>query len=135
MAFGAVQIYPNDTRARVGIGVDIPFNEGGVFTPNYTTKEAIKNNLINYFLTNPGERPGNPTFGGGLRNFIFTNIDSENLDFLKDDINEKLKNQFPNILVYSVTVTGNFDHNEVQVAIKYSVQNTSITDDLTLSFE
>jgi phage baseplate assembly protein W len=135
MAFGAVQIYPNDTRARVGIGVDIPFNEGGVFTPNYTTKEAIKNNLINYFLTNPGERPGNPTFGGGLRNFIFTNIDSENLDFLKDDINEKLKNQFPNILVYSVIVTGNFDHNEVQVAIKYSVQNTSITDDLTLSFE
>ena len=74
MAFGVVQIYPNDTRARVGIGVDIPFNEGGVFTPNYTTKEAIKNNLINYFLTNPGERPGNPTFGGGLRNFIFTNI-------------------------------------------------------------
>ena len=135
MAFGAVQIYPNDTRARVGIGVDIPFNEGGVFTPNYTTKKAIKNNLINYFLTNPGERPGNPTYGGGLRNFIFTNIDSENLDFLKDDINEKLKNQFPNILVYSVIVTGNFDHNEVQVAIKYSVQNTSITDDLTLSFE
>lgn len=135
MAFGAVQIYPNDTRARVGIGVDIPFNEGGVFTPNYTTKEAIKNNLINYFLTNPGERPGNPTFGGGLRNFIFTNIDSENLDFLKDDINEKLKNQFPNILVYSVIVTGNFDNNEVQVAIKYSVQNTSITDDLTLSFQ
>jgi phage baseplate assembly protein W len=135
MAFGAVQIYPNDTRARVGIGVDIPFNEGGVFTPNYTTKEAIKNNLINYFLTNPGERPGNPTYGGGLRNFIFTNIDSENLDFLKDDINEKLKSQFPNILIYSVIVTGNFDHNEVQVAIKYAVQNTSITDDLTLSFE
>jgi phage baseplate assembly protein W len=135
MAFGAVQIYPNDTRARVGIGVDIPFNEGGVFTPNYTTKKAIKNNLINYFLTNPGERPGNPTYGGGLRNFIFTNIDSENLDFLKDDINEKLKNQFPNILVYSVIVTGNFDNNEVQVAIKYSVQNTSITDDLTLSFQ
>jgi len=135
MAFGAVQIYPNDTRARVGIGVDIPFNEGGVFTPNYTTKKAIKNNLINYFLTNPGERPGNPTFGGGLRSFIFQNIDSENLDFLKDDINEKLKNQFPNILLYSVVVTGNFDNNEVQVAIKYSVQNTSITDDLTLSFE
>ena len=135
MAFGAVQIYPNDTRARVGIGVDIPFNEGGVFTPNYTTKEAIKNNLINYFLTNPGERPDNPTYGGGLRNFIFTNIDSENLDFLKDDINEKLKSQFPNILIYSVIVTGNFDHNEVQVAIKYAVQNTSITDDLTLSFE
>ena len=57
------------------------------------------------------------------------------LTFLKDDINEKLKTQFPNILVYEVNVIGNFDHNEVQVSIKYSVQNTSITDDLTLSFE
>ena len=135
MAFGAVNRFPNDTRPDIGIGVNLPFSEGGVFTSNFTTADAIKANLINYFLTNPGERPGNPTFGGGLRNFIFTNIDSENLDFLKDDINEKLKNQFPNILVYSVIVTGNFDHNEVQVAIKYSVQNTSITDDLTLSFE
>ena len=135
MAFGAVQQFPNDTRPDVGIGVNLPFSEGGVFTSNFTTADAIKSNLINYFLTNPGERPGNPTFGGGLRSFIFQNIDSENLDFLKDDINEKLKNQFPNILVYSVVVTGNFDNNEVQVAIKYAVQNTSITDDLTLSFE
>ena len=59
MAFGAIQQFPNDTRPRVGIGVNIPFNEGGVFTPNYTTADSIKNNLINYFLTNPGERPGN----------------------------------------------------------------------------
>ena len=44
MAVGAVRKFPNDTRQRVGIGVDIPFSSGGVFTPNYTTKEAIKNN-------------------------------------------------------------------------------------------
>ena len=50
MAFGAIQISPNDTLPRVGIGVDIPFIAGGVFTPNYLTRQAIKNNLINYFL-------------------------------------------------------------------------------------
>ena len=68
MAFGAVQKFPNDTKPRVGIGVNLPFNSGGVFTPNYTTKQAIKNNLVNFFLTDQGERPGNPEFGGGLRN-------------------------------------------------------------------
>ena len=41
MAFGAIRKFPNDTIARRGIGVDIPFSAGGVFTPNYTTKEAI----------------------------------------------------------------------------------------------
>ena len=71
MAFGAIKKFPNDTKPRVGIGVDLPFSEGGVFTPNYTTQEAIKYNLINFFLTNPGERPGNPAFGGGLRDFVF----------------------------------------------------------------
>ena len=49
MAVGAVRKFPNDTRQRVGIGVDIPFSSGGVFTPNYTTREAIKNNIINFF--------------------------------------------------------------------------------------
>ena len=71
MAFGARRIFPNDQRASVAIGFNLPINGEGVFTPNYQTKDAIKNNLINYFLTNPGERPGNPNFGAGLRNFIF----------------------------------------------------------------
>ena len=51
MAFGAKQIFPNDTRARVAIGIDLPFNGSAVFKSNYQTKDAIKNNLINYFLT------------------------------------------------------------------------------------
>ena len=49
MAFGAKQIFPNDLRPRTAIGVDLPFNGPGVFILNYTTKDAIKANLINYF--------------------------------------------------------------------------------------
>ena len=134
MAFGAVQIYPNDTRARVGIGVDIPFNEGGVFTPNYTTAESIKSNLINYFLTNPGERPGNPTFGGGLRRFIFSAISEDNLDFLKEDVSQKIASQFPNVNVKKLDVLSNADNNEVTVQIYYEVVNTSIEGELVLNF-
>ena len=137
MAFGAVQKFPNDTRPRVGIGVDIPFNEGGVFTPNYTTQKAIKNNLINYFLTNPGERPGNPAFGGGLRRFIFNQISTENIDYLIEDIQTKLLTEFPNVILNELNVDGgkeNTDNNNVTVEIFYSVKNTGITDDLTLNF-
>ena len=63
MAFGVRKIFPNDLRPRVAIGVNLPFSTPGVFQPNYQTKDAIKNNLINYFLTNPGERIENPLFG------------------------------------------------------------------------
>ena len=135
MAVGAVRKFPNDTRQRVGIGVDIPFSSGGVFTPNYTTKEAIKNNIINYFLTNPGERPANPLFGGGLRNFIFEQINFENLDFLKEDINTKLQQFFPDVVINEVEVIGNEDKNEVVVNLQYAVSNTGIEDELNLSFQ
>lgn len=137
MAFGAINRFPNDTRPRVGIGVNIPFSEGGVFTPNYTTAESIKSNLINYFLTNPGERPGNPEFGGGLRRFIFTQISTENIDYLIEDIQGKLATEFPNIILNNLNVNGgieNTDNNNITVEIFYSVANTGISDDLTLNF-
>jgi phage baseplate assembly protein W len=135
MAFGAIQIAPNDTRPRVGIGVNIPFNEGGVFTPNYLSKNAIKNNLINYFLTNPGERPGNPEFGGGLRRFIFQQIEENTLEFLKEDIQQKLDNFFPNVVVNKLNVLSYPDNNTVTVEIYYSIANTGTTDTLNLNFQ
>lgn len=134
MAFGAKQIFPNDLKPRTAIGVDLPFNGAGVFVLNYTTKDAIKNNLINYFLTNPGERPANPNFGAGLRRYIFTQIESNNLDFIKEDIQQKLASNFPNITVDSVEVLGQEDYNTINIIIKYSIANTGINDELQLTF-
>ena len=70
MAFNPQLINPIDLNPNLAVGVNLPFSGPSVFTPNYLTSDAIKNNLINYFLTNPGERPLNPTFGGGLRSFL-----------------------------------------------------------------
>jgi phage baseplate assembly protein W len=134
MAFRAPNQFVNDLRPRVGIGVNLPFNEGGVFTPNYETAQAIKNNLINYFLTNPGERPGNPTFGGGLRRFIFSQISENNLEFLKEDIERKVKVEFPLVNIQELNVLSNPDNNEVTVQIYYNVINTAIEDTLNLNF-
>jgi phage baseplate assembly protein W len=101
---------------------------------NYTTKDAIKNNLINYFLTNPGERPANPTFGAGLRAYIFTQINTDNLDFIQEEIQQKLGSNFPNITVDSVEVLGQEDYNTINIIIKYSIKNTGINDELQLTF-
>ena len=134
MVFGATRIFPNDQRPSVAIGFNLPMNEGGVFTPNYQTKQAIKNNLINYFLTNPGERPGNPTFGAGLRSFIFTQIDNTDLSYIKDDIQEKILTFFPNVIIQEITVLPTETSNQIQINITYSVKDTNINDALSLSF-
>jgi phage baseplate assembly protein W len=134
MAFNPQQIYPIDLNASKAVGVDIPFNGNAVFKSNYLTKDAIKNNLINFFLTNPGERYLNPTFGGGLRAFIFEQITNDNLNFLREDINSKLTNYFPNVQVNDLTVTGQVDTNQITVTLQYSVINTNITDNLEIQF-
>lgn len=132
MPFNPIQISPIDLEEDVAVGVNLPFSSPSVFSSNYQTKDAIKNNLINFFLTNPGERPLNPTFGGGLRAFIFEQITNNNLDFLKNDISRKIQFYFPQINIDNLSVTGN--ENTVNVSLSYSINNTNSTDTLEFTF-
>jgi phage baseplate assembly protein W len=135
MAFEPKQINPIDLQESVAVGINLPFAAPSVFSSNYQTKDAIKSNLINFFLTNQGERPLNPLFGGGLRAFIFTNIASNNLDSLQEDLSEKVELYFPNVKIEDLTVSGDFDNNQVNISLTYSVINTNITDTLSIQFQ
>lgn len=134
MAFNAQQISPIDFNKSAAVGVNLPFSSPGVFKSNYTTAAAIKNNLINYFLTNPGEIPLNPTFGGGLRAFIFEQITTNNLDFLEERISNDLETFFPNINIGNLEILKQEDNNIITVVLTYSVVNTNINDTLQLNF-
>ena len=134
MAFNPQLINPIDLNPNLAVGVNLPFSGPSVFTSNYLTSDAIKNNLINYFLTNPGERPLNPTFGGGLRAFIFQQILENSLDGLKENVSLKLETYFPNVIINSLDVLKRDDENSVVVQLKYSIANSNINDNLTFQF-
>ena len=134
MAFGQRQIFATDFKPDVAIGLDLPFNANGVFRSTYQSKDAVKVNLVNYLLTNPGERIGNPSFGAGLRNFVFEQITDDNLEFLEDKLQEDINNNIPNINLQNVVVTGTPDLNTITVAIDYSIAQTGITDNVELTF-
>ena len=134
MAFGAKQIFPIDFNKSAAVGVDIPFSAAGVFKPNYTTATATKYNLLNFLLTNPGERPLNPTFGGGLRDFIFEQITTDNLDFLNEEIEEKIQQFFPNINIDNLNISSQPDNNIITVSLSYSIKNTNINDTVEIDF-
>jgi phage baseplate assembly protein W len=134
MAFNPQQINPVDLNPNVAVGVDLPLNGPSVFKSNFTTKDATKNNLINFFLTNPGERYLNPSFGAGLRAFIFEQITDDNLGSLQDNLNSQLSTFFPNVRISSLNVLREDDNNTIIVEIKYSVLNSNVTDELILQF-
>lgn len=134
MAFGAQKIFPIDTKPGTAVGVAIPFNANGVFYPTYTTQDAIKNNLIDFFLTEPGERYLNPTYGGGLRSFIFEQITSNTLDSLQEDVQSKISRHFPNVRVLDLEVFQDPDYNNITVSIKYNIVDTAISDEIQIAF-
>lgn len=135
MAYGAKKIYPIDKKPRIAIGVSIPFNQPGVFGQTYITKDAIKTNLINYFLTNKGERYLNPNLGGNLRAFIFQQITNGNIDFLKEDIQTQINQYFPSVIVTSLNILQNNDDNTIIVELYYNIADTGINDNLQLEFQ
>ena len=134
MAFGAKTIFPLDSKPGIAIGVGLPFNAPGVFKSTYLTKDAIKTNLINFFLTDQNERYLNPNFGGNLRAFIFEQITNGNLESLKEDIQTQLGLYFPNVIISSLDILSSQDTNEIIVDFKYNITNTGITDELSISF-
>ena len=133
MPFNPQTINPVDLNPNVAVGVNLPLSGPAVFTSNYTTAQAIKNNLINYFLTNPGELPLNPTFGGGLRAFIFEQIAEGTLIGLEQNISSNIENVFPMIIINSLEILRNDDYNTLTVMLKYSIANSNVSE--TLNFE
>jgi phage baseplate assembly protein W len=134
MPFNPQTINPVDLNPNVAVGVNLPFSGPAVFTQNYLTGQAIKNNIINYFLTNPGEIPLNPTFGGGLRTFIFEQIAEGTLNGLKENISSKMENIFPEVIVNSLDVLRNDDYNTITVIMKYSITNSNINEQINFEF-
>ena len=129
-----IQIFPNDLNPNVGIGVEIPFNKPGVFSPNYQTKDAIKNNIINFFLTNQGERFMNPQFGGGLRDFIFEQISEGTTTNLQNIVQDRLNKFFSRIEIVQLEASSSTDTNTISIFIKYSISNTGIVDSINIDF-
>jgi phage baseplate assembly protein W len=135
MPFNAQNINPTNLNPSTGLGVSIPFSNSSVFSSTYTTQETVKNNLINYFLTNPGEIPLNPTFGAGLRAFLFEQITEITVSNVKSFVQNKLNTAFPMVQVNSLEVlTDQQDNNSIIIKLKYSVLNSNISGTLNFQF-
>lgn len=134
MAFDAKKIFPIDRKPSVAVGVNIPFNAPGVFSSNYTTKEAIKNNLINFFLTGTGERFLNPLFGAGLQTYIFEQLTANTEVALEQDIQTIVAEYFPSVTITDLQITGTPDKQQIYVQMSYTIADTGIEDTLEIGF-
>ena len=135
MAFEVQKIHPLDLQPRKAVGVSLPFSGKAVFNSTYTTKDALKSNIINYFLTEKGERFLNPNFGAGLRAILFDQMTEDKGEEIKYKISQGLADWFPNVIANTIKVGNSPDTNTTTIYLKYSVAQTNIQDELLINFE
>ena len=105
--------------------IDLTFtnkSNGEIFKK--TDAASVKQAVRNLLMTNKGEKPFNPHYGGNLNDFLFSlsedmdNIEIENAVALAIDAQE------PRAAVRGVQVLLKVDYNSIHVLVQFQVINT-----------
>jgi phage baseplate assembly protein W len=135
MAILAQQINPLDLQPSVGVGVGLPFSSTSVFNTTFTTQEALKANLINFFLTGEDERFLNPEIGTNIRTLLFGQMTSDIGDTIEQVVRRGVSRFFPRVIITALTTELSPDTNTFTLRMVYKLQMTNIQDELIINFE
>jgi phage baseplate assembly protein W len=134
MAYNIININPLDLQPSKGIGIKLPFDGSTGLNITYTTKDATRSNILNFFLTGRRERVMNPNFGASIREQLFEQITQGTTDNIKDIIEFNLNNLFPQINLNQLQIDSSPDQNIIKVYFSYSIKNTNIEDEILINF-
>ncbi len=135
MAYNLRKISPIDFKPSTGVGVKLPFAAENVFSTVYTTKEQLKYNILNYMLTDLGERPMNPNFGMGLRSRLFESITQSTVEDMKQSIQTQIENMFPNVQITQLNIIGQPDRSTINIQFSYTIKSSKETDGILLKIQ
>tara|TARA_B100002019_G_C21124594_1_gene525132 strand:- start:335 stop:742 length:408 start_codon:yes stop_codon:yes gene_type:complete len=124
--------FPIDLQPSRAVGFGFPLNGDAVFVPTYTTREQIKANMVNYLLTNKGERVFRPNFGADLRNLLFENIIDVTTEDLKASIQNDISLFFPTVAVKEIEFNNQPDNNTINFSLTYQIENFGIEDSVNI---
>jgi uncharacterized protein len=122
-----------DLQPSTGVGISLPFNGPTGINTTYTTKDAVKSNLLNFILTGKKERVMNPSFGSGVRDLLFEPITEDITDQVENLIYGGVESYFPQVQINSLTVNLSPDTKTITIYLNYSVINTNIEDELQIN--
>ena len=88
-----------------------------------TDEQAIKESLRNILLTNKGERPFKPTFGGGLRDLLFENIGLGTKELIKTNVESIILNYEPRVNQLNIDIALSADQNTATITILFMMIN------------
>ena len=111
-----------------GISPKLPLSispEDG-YALNKTLKQSIKQNFKMLMLTNPGERMMDPTFGVGLKRYLFENNHQQIREQIKQRIINQTRKSLPFIRIENISINSSDSNpelyaNSIHISISYSI--------------
>ena len=109
-----------------------------------TIRQAVKQNFKCLILTAPGERIMDPSFGVGIKKYIFQNYGPETEKNIKVNIRQQTKKYMPFIDIVDATIVfGDTDgtpsdsttSNRLSLSINYIIQSVGVSDILNLTLD
>lgn len=88
-----------------------------------TGTDAINRSIRNLVLTNFYEKPFRPSIGSNALKLLFDNVTPLSANFLRDAINEVIRNYEPRVQTLNVEVKFDPDNNGYSVLIQYVILN------------
>lgn len=130
-----VQTNPINLNKNITIGISLPFNAPSAFRSTYSFKDQLKYNLVNFLLTNKGERILNPNFGTNIRKQLFNQIDEDIYESLITEISDSINIYFSDITVEKLNVVPTYDNNLITVNLTYRINISNEKDTITINLE
>ncbi len=90
-----------------------------------TGVDAIKRSVRNLVLTNYYDRPFRSYIGSNAQKLLFDNMNPLTAGFLKDAIDEVIRNYEPRVKVIQIAVNTSPDNNGYDATVSFIVLNTS----------
>ena len=109
----------------------LSFSDKGDYKSINSRKKLAKFHLTNLLLTNPGEKISLPTYGVGMRKYLFENLTSQVLSSIRGNIRAQVSRHLSYINLFQINVVPT-DENSIRVSLTYSIANTNLSDQLNL---
>lgn len=89
-------------------------------------EEAVRNSIVNCFLTSPGQKILNPEFGINLREYLFDPVSIYTTEFIRMVIEDKLPLLEPRITLQNVMVIANEEEQQYDATLEIDIPSLNV---------
>ncbi|HIA11076.1 MAG TPA: hypothetical protein EYN69_03265 [Flavobacteriales bacterium] len=108
--------------ASYGVALPITYDSGDGFTMLKRIKDVAKQNFKMLILTNPGERVMEPSFGVGLKRYLFENFSENVYAEIDTRIREQVNIYMPAIAIREIEFAStDQDNGHLAIFISYAI--------------